>query len=289
VTKLCFFNFYHNGDLFHSKSFVREVVKHLGRENVLYAHNKDPRAIEDLELQHVRLEGVSDKVKILRLENPDMLLVNTWIGSYFDKYTGECTLNFNMKMWSDIYEDINKTFNQKMVLGPVEDYLPYVDYTKYDLTNVRSFIDSELKPKILFCNGPAMSGQCEYNGDMKDIIGPLAEQHEDKIFLTTQKLENMGSNVIYTGDIIKSDRCDLNEISYLSKYCSLIIGRNSGPFCYASTGENLNDSTKTFHAFGHQQSDCFTMGISTKSNYIFHKYESPGQLYSSIRNLVNKV
>ena len=289
MTKLCFFNFYHNGDLYHSKAFVREVVKHLGRENVLYAHNKDPRAIEDLELQHVRLEGVSDKVKILRLESPDMLLVNTWIGSYFDKYTGECTLNFNMKMWADIYEDINKTFNQKMVLGPVEDYLPYVDYTKYDLTNVRSFIDSESKSKILFCNGPAMSGQCEYNGDMKEIIGPLAVQHEDKIFLTTQKLENIGSNVIYTGDIIKSDRCDLNEISYLSKYCSLIIGRNSGPFCYASTGENLNDSTKTFYAFGHQESDCFTMGISIKANYIFHKYESPEQLYSSIRNLVNKV
>lgn len=289
MTKVCFFNFYHNGDLFHSKPFVREVIKHLGKEKVMYAHNKDPRAIEDLEIQTVRLEGIDHKTKIFRPKDPDMLFVNTWIGSYFDKYTGECTLNFNMKMWVDIYEDINTTFKKKMKLGSVENYLPYIDYTKYDLANVRSFVDGEARPKILFCNGPAMSGQCEYNGDMREIIEPLAAQNEDIVFLTTHRLDNMASNVIYTGDIIKSDRCDLNEIAYLSKFCDLVIGRNSGPFCYASTGENLNNKVMTFYAFGHQESDCFTMGIPKKSNYIFEKYESPGQLYASIRNLVDKV
>ncbi len=288
MTKLCFFNFYHNGDLFHSKPFVREVIKHLGKEKIMYAHNKDPRAIEDLELPHVRLEGISDKVKIFRPKDPDILFVNTWIGSYFDKYTGECTLNFNMKMWSDIYEDINTTFKKKMKLGLVENYLPYIDYSKYNLANARSFIDSEPRPKILFCNGPALSGQCQYNGDMREIVVLLATANEDKVFLTTHKLDTALSNVIYTGDIIKSDRCDLNEIAYLSKFCGLIVGKNSGPFCFASTGENLNDPTKTFYAFGHQESDCFTMGIPKKSNYIFEKYVDPGQLYTSIKNLVEK-
>lgn len=289
MTKVCFFNFYHNGDLFHSKPFVREVIKHLGKEKVMYAHYKDHTAIKDLDIQHVRLEGIDHKTKVLRPKDPDILFLNTWIGSYFDKYTGECTLNFNMKMWADIYEEINTAFNKKMKLGPVENYLPYVDYSKYDLDNLNMYIDAEPRPKILFCNGPAMSGQCEYNGDMREFIGPMALQHEDKIFLTTHKIDNMWSNVVYTGDIIKSDRCDLNEISYLSKFCSLIIGRNSGPFCYASTGENLNDPSKTFYAFGRQESDCFTMGIPNKSNYIFEKYEEPGKLYHSIRTLVEKV
>lgn len=289
MTKLCFFNFYHNGDLFHSKAFVREVVKHLGKEKVLYAHNKDPRVIEDLELQHVHLEGISDKVKILRPKNPDILFVNTWIGSYFDKYTGECTLNFNMKMWADIYEDINTTFKKKMKLGPVENYLPYVDYSKYDLANVRNYIDADIKEKILFCNGPAMSGQCQYNGDMREIILPLAEKRTDKTFLVTHKIDTNLPNVLYTGDIIKSDRCDLNEIAYMSKFCSLIIGRNSGPFCFASTDENLNDPTKTFYAFGHQQSDCFSLGIPIKAKYLFHKYQDQTQLFHSIEELVNKL
>ena len=288
MTKICFFNFYHNGDLFHSKPFVREVIKHLGKEKVMYAHFKDNRAIEDLGVPQVRLEGMDHKTKVFRPKDPDILFLNTWIGSYFDKYTGECTLNFNMKMWADIYEDINTAFNKKLKLGPVENYLPYVDYSKYDLTNVKAWLDGESRRKILFCNGPALSGQCEYNGDMREFIGPLAAANEDKVFITTHKLDNMWPNVVYTGDIIKSDRCDLNEISYLSKYCDTLIGRNSGPFCYVSTGENLNDPSKTFYAFGHQESDCFSMGIPKKSNYIFEKYQEIGKLYNSIRNLVEK-
>lgn len=288
MTKICFFNFYHNGDLFHSKPFVREVIKHLGKEKVLYAHFKDPIVLKDLDIQHVRLEGISDKVKIMRPKDPDMLFVNTWIGSYFDKYTGECTLNFNMKMWADIYEDINTTFKKKMKLGPVENYLPFVDYSKFELANVNNFIDAETRPKILFCNGPAMSGQCQYNGDMKEIISTLAIQYENKVFITTHKIDVDLPNVLYSGDIIKSDRCDLNEIAYLTKFCNLIIGRNSGPFCFASTGENLNNPLKTFYAFGHQESDCFTMGIVKKSNYIFEKYVDSNQLFKAINNLVEK-
>ena len=288
MTKICFFNFYHNGDLLHSKPFVREVIKHLGKEKVLYAHFKDPIVLKDLDIQHVRLEGISDKVKIMRPKDPDMLFVNTWIGSYFDKYTGECTLNFNMKMWADIYEDINTTFKKKMKLGPVENYLPFVDYSKFELANVNNFIDAETRPKILFCNGPAMSGQCQYNGDMKEIISTLAIQYENKVFITTHKIDVDLPNVFYSGDIIKSDRCDLNEIAYLTKFCNLIIGRNSGPFCFASTGENLNNPLKTFYAFGHQESDCFTMGITKKSNYIFEKYVDSNQLFKAINNLVEK-
>lgn len=288
MTKVCFFNFYHNGDLFHSKAFVREVIKHLGKEKVLYAHFKDPIVLKDLDIQHVRLEGIDHKTKVFRPKDPDILFLNTWIGSYFDKYKGECTLNFNMKMWADIYEDINTTFKKKMKLGPVENYLPFVDYTKFELANVRSYIDSDAQKKILFCNGPAMSGQCEYNGDMDEIIIPLAVDHPEITFITTKELEKTPPNVKYTGNIIQSDRCDLNEIAYLSKFCNLIVGRNSGPFCFASTGENLNDPAKTFYAFGHQESDCFTMNIPKKSNYIFEKYVNGDQLHNSIKQLVEK-
>lgn len=289
MTKVCFFNFYHNGDLFHSKPFVREIIKHLGKEKVMYAHFKDHTVIKDLDIPCVRLEGLDHKVKVFRPKDPDILFLNTWIGSYFDKYTGECTLNFNMKMWADIYEEINTAFGKKMKLSPVENYLPYVDYSKFDVKNINAFLDRDSKKKILFCNGPAMSGQCEYNGDMGEIVTPLAMANPHITFITTKMTKIGMSNIIDTSEIIQSDRCDLNEIAYLSKYCSLIIGRNSGPFCFASTGENLNDPAKTLYAFGHQESDCFTMGIPKKSNYIFEKYENPDQLYNSIKRLVEKV
>lgn len=288
MTKVCFFNFYHNGDLFHSKPFVREVIKHLGKEKVLYAHFKSHAVLQDLDIPHVNLQGIDHKTKILRTKEPDMLFINTWIGSYFDKYTGECTLNFNMKMWADIYEDINTTFKKKMKLGPVENYLPYVDYGKYDLTHTRAYLDSDSKSKILLCNGPALSGQSQYRGDMSEFVIPLATQHSDKTFITTQKIKHDLPNIIATEDITKIQGNDLSQIAYIAKFCNLIVGQNSGPFCFASTGENLNDPSKTFLAFGHQESDCFTMGIPKKSNYIFEHYVNGDQLYNSIKQLVEK-
>lgn len=294
MTKVCFFNFYHNGDLFHSKPFVREVIKTLGKEKVMYAHYKPFDVIQDLEIQTVRLEGMDQKTKVLRTKNPDILFLNTWIGSYFDKYTGECTLNFNMKMWADIYEEINTAFNKKMKLGPVENYLPYVDYSKCDLSYVKSYLDGDSRPKILLCNGPAFSGQSQYSGDMGEFVRPLATHHPDKTFIITSGIvnENDLPNIVTTDSITqryKRNGGDLNEIAYLSKFCSLIVGQNSGPFCFASTGENLNDTAKTFYAFGHQESDCFPMGIPKKCHYIFENYVNPDQLYNSIKHLVEKV
>lgn len=290
MTKVCFFNFFHNGDLYHSKAFVREVIKSLGKEKVMYAHNKSNIVLHDLEIPCVRLNGVSHKMKVFRPKEPDILFLNTWIGSYFDKYVGECTLNFNMKMWADIYEEINTAFGKKLKLGPVENYLPYIDYNHYDVKAVNQYLEVDANKKILFCNGPAMSGQCEYNGPMNEIIIPLAAKHPDKTFIVTQKIEHELNNVFYTGDIIKSqDICDLNEIGYLSRACSLIIGRNSGPFCFASNGENLNDPSKTFFAFGKDPTDCFTHDIPLKSNYIFETYQSPEQIANSITELVNKL
>jgi hypothetical protein len=288
VTTLCFFNFYHNGDLYHSKPFVREVIRALGKEKVCYAHNKDPRAIEDLSINQLRIEGISDKTKIFKSTNPDTVFINTWIGSYFDRYEGECTLLFNMKMWADIYSEINSMFNTNLKLNSIENYLPYVDYRKFNVDNVKTYLNEDKKKKVLFCNGPALSGQCQYNGDMNDVINECAKVRSDLTFITTHKIVTDLPNIIHTSDIIRSDRCDLNEISYLSKFCGLIIGRNSGPFCFASTGENLNDTYKTFYAFGERHSDCFTMGVPIKSNYIFEKYENYDKIKCTISELIEQ-
>lgn len=289
MTKICFFNFYHNGDIYHSKPFVREVIKTLGKEKVMYAHFKSPVITQDLDIQLVRLEGIDHKTKILRPKNPDILFVNTWIGSYFDKYTGECTLNFNMKMWADIYEDINTAFNKKLKLGPVENYLPYVDYSKYDMNSTIAYLERDPNKKIMFCNGPALSGQCKYNGDMTEYIIRLATDHPDITFLVTHPINTYLPNIISTDKITQVKDGDLPQISFLARACSLVVGRNSGPFCFSSTHENLNNPFKTFYAFGDRESDCFTHGIPVKSNYIFEKYVNGDQLYNSIKALVEKV
>jgi hypothetical protein len=291
MKKICFFNFFHNGDLFHSKPFVKEVIDSLGKDRVLYAHDKDPKSILDLDIQCVRLQGLPNNIKMdtITINGDEIFLMNTWIGSYFDVYEGECTLNFNMKMWNDIYKAINENFNTNLVLRPVENYLPYVDYSAFDLTTVKEYLSIDKNKKILFSNGPALSGQMENDGNMAEIIIPLSHKYSNKTFILTYPLQHESKNVVHTEKIIKSQGCDLNEISYLSRSCDLIIGKNSGPFCFASTGENLNDPTKTFYAFGVRETDCFTHGLPKKCNYIFEKYESRGQLFTSIDKLISQL
>ena len=41
-------------------------------------------------------------------------------------------------------------------------------------------------------------------------------------------------------------RPDLIYMGYIARHCDLIIGRNSGPFTYCMTKENLIDSPKKF-------------------------------------------
>lgn len=287
--KICFFNYYHNGDLLHSKPFVRDVIAAVGAENVQYAHERDPKVLQDLGIEYARLQGLGNKTKSFYWHDKDVLFLNTWIGAYDDMFPIECTLNFNMKMWELIYRLINTYFGTSLTLGPVENYMPYVDYSHFKVDHIDEWLKNNQKPLVLFSNGSVLSNQCDYNGDMRDIIIELAEKHPDKMFLTTNATVYDHANLMHTSDIINSDNTDLNEISYLSRACRLIIGRNSGPFCFASTGENLSDPSKIFFAFGARETDCFTHGIPVKANYVFEKYDNWDKTKDTIRKLISLV
>ena len=55
-------------------------------------------------------------------------------------------------------------------------------------------------------------------------------------------------NTFYTRDIINYDGCDLNENSYLSTKCDIIIGRASGPHAFAGVYDNFMDENKIIYS-----------------------------------------
>jgi hypothetical protein len=93
-------------------------------------------------------------------------------------------------------------------------------------------------------------------------------------------------NVVFTNDIIKSNECDLNEISYLSTFCDIIVGRNSGPFCFASTKNNLKDPNKTFYAFGNKETDCFVYEVDVECKFIFEYFNTLEDIIMSLSLMV---
>ena len=225
------------------------------------------------------------------VQDGDILYVNTWIGCYFDSnksFNGECSLRFSYSMFKEIYEYINSVFSSNLKLGPIENYFSFVDYSKFDISNADKFLIEFPQTKILFSNGSCLSGQCDYYGDMSFIIDECAKRNENKIFIATHKFNTKLDNIKFTEDILQLDRCDLNEISYISTFCDIIIGRNSGPFCFSMTKQNILDSNKTFYAFGSRETDCFCYGVDIDSNFIFEYFESIEGIQTSILNILEK-
>jgi hypothetical protein len=92
-------------------------------------------------------------------------------------------------------------------------------------------------------------------------------------------------NIIFTDELILAEydttvlnswnkkRCDLNEISYLSKFCDIIVGKNSGPYIYCMTEENINDPNKTIIVFNKRSLDSLLAEINHKAKYVYQKID----------------
>lgn len=287
---IIFYNHFHNGDLFNSKSFVDEIMKNVPVD-FYYAHNKSPKILQDFNLTQIRLEQVfpitNNDMKVRVIVAPNATLVNTWIGAYFEP-DGECTLRFSYGMYEKVYAAINDLYKTNLKLNEDQkQYFPFTDYSKFDLSRVNKFLSDNSSKRILFCNGPALSNQCLYNGDMSSIIVDLAKEHRNISFIATHKFECSESNVFFTDDIIAVNDCDLNEIAYLSEHCDLIVGRSSGPFSFSCNRNNINDSKKTFLCFGDKITDCFMHGTDTSSKFVFEKFSNLENLTASIKKEIN--
>jgi len=46
--------------------------------------------------------------------------------------------------------------------------------------------------------------------------------------------------------VLYKNNFDLNEISYLSTFCDVIIGRGSGPYCFSHVKKNIFNENKTY-------------------------------------------
>lgn len=289
MKNICFFNHYHNGDIFHSKSFVREIIDSVNTQ-CFYGHLNDPKLVLDLNVIHTTPPNIDHKTKFFETE--DTFYINTWIGSYHDpgrKYLGECTLRFLYEMFSEIYEQVNSNFGTNLKLSSVENYVPTIDYSKFNVSIIDDYIKEVTGKKVLLSNGPCLSGQCKYHEDMQPIVNYLANKYPEITFIVTKPVDSPFENVISTEEIIKIDDCDLNEIGYLSTFCDIIVGRNSGPFCFATNKDNVDNPNISFYCFADDVTTCFLYEIDLECNFLFEYFDSLNETTSSIESLILKL
>lgn len=276
IQNTIFYNHLHSGDVHLSRSLVRYAIKNIDSQKFYYCHPNRPEVLKDMP-QVTYLYGEIPEPMAYdgwTLKGRD-LWCNTWYSAYHKQEYQGCTMQ---TLFNIFRRGLRETVGIELPLSPV-DYLPEIDFNHIDLYGhiaKRFFgtIRPELEYKIMISNCDCLSGQSD-NFNFNPIIEYLADAFRCANFYITNKetrdvKETISrNNVFYMSDIIQQEGCDLNEISYLSTFCNMIIGRGSGPQTFSITKRNLNDPDKIFVFLTKED-----FGVAEKVSAKISKYEN---------------
>jgi len=248
-----FFNLCNKGDIHSSRGIVKNIIKTYPTLPIFYHHKHGNKLLQDVQLNYSK--ELFDFKDILTIVN-DKLYINTWLGQKRPDGVQFCsTWGCNCISNKELLNYILELLGKKIFDNTEFDVIPTIDYSKFNVTNIDNYIKQN-KKNILVCNGPVLSGQCP-NFSFIPLITELSERYKKINFILTEKQNINAPNVYFTENIIKEQECDLNEVSYLSKKCSVVIGRASGPWTFAQTFDTLVDENKTFICFNNKREDAF--------------------------------
>lgn len=294
IKKVIFFNKFHRGDLLTQREFVKDLIKQAPDLEYNYLTDNPHKLLFDI-------DGISYLGSIDELPKnrtlagvalspfSNTLYINTHVGMQWGIFTAEGGVNMNTltRSWYNIAAVFNKYTGRNVSFTKnKEEYLPTIDYNFCKKDSVDNFLNqTKYQFKVLVCNNIPLSNQSfQYN--LSDFIEKYARSYPDICFILTTKTNINLDNIVYTDNITGvSDGCDLFEISYLSTFCDVIIGKNSGPYVFCETYNNMMDETKTFFSFNkfnqekiHRGTIKETMSyqLNLKSNYNVVGIEASG-------------
>ena len=257
MNKITFFNHFHNGDLHISREFVRKIMQRAQSINpnitFSYAHTNDPGLLSDIpNLAYENLNSLGLNQFENLTNRSGTVFINTWYAQQNYRY-----MNIHGMTLDCLYEAFNDSckalwgFGLEDLSNDPSSFIPTIDYSKFYIHEAEAWLAQHPQKKILVSNGQAMSGQAT-NFPMAPIISELAQIHQDKIFILSNQEGSsyLPPNVVYSKDIIKKPTgSDLNENSFLTTFCDVIVGRASGAFSYAWTQQNMLQRKVKFVCF----------------------------------------
>lgn len=287
---LNFYNYFHNGDVFFSRIILKPFFE---QYKINFFHKEKFGLFRDLpnikENCGIPENYDWEKNKIFNTGDLVNTPINCWLAQTIEG-RGEPFQNFPyggcaFENYVELSKEISNLFGLKTY--QIEEYLPTVIYENLpNYKNIFSIVENHkknYKKIILVSNGEVRSSQ-SLNFDFGPIIDVIANNNRDVLFLVTDNINSQLPNVIHTSQITNTSP-DLLEISLISKLSDVIVGRASGPYCFAQTKENLLDVNKTFVCF------CYNPNIarfyqSLKSKMI---WSSNYDQHSIINNIQNSI
>lgn len=248
---IIFYNPCRNGDIHVSRGYILDMISKLPEHNFFYAQHpvyatKDflLKDISNLKL-YSGVYNFNDNPSIT--SDTDNIYINTWYGQdsfkYFELSKSE---DCSFYILHEIFRNVYKYFN--LELDTFDKYLPKIKFENLEIGTIDTFLEkiNGFDKKILVCTNPVHSGQSQ-NFDFNPIINVIASEYPNYAFITTADTQT-SKNIFKMKDIIDVN-CDLNEISYLSRFCDVIVGRSSGAYTFSLIDENINNINKKFVCF----------------------------------------
>lgn len=247
LTGITFYCNFNHGD----NHLVRSLIRYVKDDFDLYDIKlKHPNGEKDLKDLNISLFWKPPKEKFdFRgyYKEYGILYFNYQVLAYNRKHFAKDSFTI-ITAYNIFNQTLKENFNSKLP-GEIIDYLPSIDYSQYIIENTDLFTnwcDGD-KKKVLICNNTPQSDQ-SININFEDIIGHLKVTFPDVLFFITNGSSHIGNNVM-EAEMLVGSGSNLNEISYLSTKCDVIIGRYSGPHTFTYVKENLLNPDKTFITF----------------------------------------
>lgn len=285
MKKLIFFNHFNNGDIHYAREFIKDIINKTNYDEYYFLSKRSHRLLMDIpQLKN----GPLDQNCLIDSPFYDInkdTYINTHLNVYeiFVDKVVDASLDTFYDYFSIIFNKLKIPFEKKRF------YIPSIDYSVYEINGINEYINNNRKIiKILICNGDVHSAQSLFV-DFNILIQKLSEEHPNIHFILTNKIDYQRENILYTNEIIKSTHdSDLNEISYLSTHCSMIIGRSSGPYTFSNVKENLNNPDKILVSLCNIVTDLvfYNKVLCTK---IWINNFDPINIYESINNQIFKL
>jgi hypothetical protein len=269
IHTICFFNHWHNGDVFSAKGFIQNLIRQVPDRKFQHAQLNSLKTMQDLNCEQIHTDqlppGITDRVRFHDVDGT--LYVNTWIGCYGNDVipVGQHHANYPSlyTMWGHIYTNIGYVLERELIMPQnLAEMVANTNWSKYDISPALQFLGQHGNI-VLLCNGAVRSTQSNLD-DLASIVKTLATEFTDVNFVCTQKFSdttNLPGNIHFTEDIFAGVQGgDVNEIAYISTQSFLIVGKNSGPFMFTHVVENLTDPNKAFVSLSHRSSDSYVWG-----------------------------
>lgn len=285
MNKLIFYNNNNNGDIHFSREFIKDIIRKTSFDEYYHCHKRSPKLTQDIE--NLKYSPLNDYCKpyISHYVVNNETYINTHLGGLYNTL-----LDKPMKVDLDIFYNYFQSIYYKLRISMEKKkfYIPEIDYSVFEIEKVNEYLENNIKNiKVLICNGSVFSNQ-SMDVNFKELIEKLAIYYPNTHFILTDKSTVIEMpNVLYTSDIIQAES-DLNEISYLSLNCSVILGRASGPYSFTQVKKNVDDIDKTFIFICTNFSDGMWHEQTLCSKVWINDYDS-NNIYETVKNQLKNV